>query len=335
MISCRLARPSASERALAPRLEALESRQLLASQPLVTVSEVASGSSYILLIVGTNRNDSIFIADNGKNTAGSVVVAAGGGVSYTAQHPLAAIEVFTGPGKDKLDYELRGDMQPNASEFILATRGSGGLGLPGSLKTIKGGGSLQVTANIAGKVATDAHLLIAVQPDPTGATTLNATATGEVDGQLSAVIANAIGGTSKKVGPVTYNFNSSSTIGTNGAINVGAMGGASRNLLYTNYVGTNNGRLTVTETGSGAKDFITAGIYMNAGSTGTVGQATAPAEIGSGGKNAQNRFLVTRGADSTSTTGTYAEVVAAPKKGVVVRTRNVLNMTQAADSIVS
>ena len=76
MISPRIARPSAPKRPLAPRLESLESRQLLASKPLVAVSEIASGSSYILLIVGTSKNDSIFIADNGKNAAGSVVVAA-------------------------------------------------------------------------------------------------------------------------------------------------------------------------------------------------------------------------------------------------------------------
>ena len=149
------------------------------------------------------------------------------------------------------------------------------------------------------------------------------------------MIANVFGSPSKKVGPLTFNFNSASNIGTNGSIIVGAQGGTSRNLLYTNYTGTNNGKLKVTETGSGAKDIITAAIFMNPGSTGTVGESAAPSLLGSGGKSAKNRFVIVRGADSSSTTGIYAEVVAAPKKGVVERTRNVLNMTQATDSIIS
>lgn len=321
----------ARRRSIAPRPELLESRRLLAkSVAQVTFTETPSKSvagTFDLQIVGTSRNDMISITDDGKQAAGSLRITANGTQTFTNQHPIGVVSIATQGGKDKVFYTLAGGLSADTLEGILigsASRTVGGT---------KGGGDLQVTANVAGSIPEDSVLSIFAAPDRKGATTLTVNHTGSVDGSLQVGVEPPSGSSpNPKTGPVTFNFNSAATV--KGFLLAAAAGGSARNSMGVNYAGTNNGDIDVSESGGGKKDSLAADIRMAAGSNGTVGKVI-PAVLTATGATPNVRFTVARGADSTTTTGIVARLVATSKRSVTSHTANVTSQSAGKDSTIS
>ena len=332
-------RPARPDARRAPTLERLESRELLAARvaPQVTFAESpGSGTApYALTITGTSRNDSITIVDDGKQAAGSLRVSTGNGLAYISQHPVGTILISTGAGKDTVSYQLPGGLQPKVQEGLIAASG----GTPyGSGKAIKGGGTLKATVSIAGTIPSDSSLLTFAGTDPRAATSMSVIDSGTIDGDLTVGVANFASGamlTPGKAGPVTFNLSSSAEIGSGGSLTVFGIGGKSRNAMDVSYTGTNNGRLTTIEQSAGAKDSLAATVGMTAGSTGTVGTTTSPAQVGSTGKGANVRFAVFRGADSTTKTGINAQVTMSAKKSTIAHTANVQNLAIGTETVIT
>ena len=126
--------------------ESLECRRLLSGKTpaQVTIQEMPNTpdpGQTELLITGTKKNDGIVIKDDGTNTPGNISVSLNNGTNFTSVNAISVIEVATGTGKDNVLYELDGDLEPNVERDVLV--GSGGK---------NGGGTVQFTANIAGKI---------------------------------------------------------------------------------------------------------------------------------------------------------------------------------------
>lgn len=330
------AAPTARKRSIAPQLEALEGRRLLAAKvtPQVTVQELETSpgsGSYYLLVTGTRRNDSILVTDNGKQAPGSLMVSANGVVSYISQRPSTSVAVVTGAGKDRVVYELQGDLRPDALQNVVVA--SSGRGIPAT-RSIAGGGSLQVTVNVVGKVSKGATLFVLATPDPKGATALALNAPGAIDGTLFAGLTNLAAPGGKRLGPTTLDVNSTAAIAATGQLRVGVQGGSSRNVARINYSGANNGDIAVSATGSGAKDSLAAVVNMAAGSTGTVGR-DATSTVGGFGRAPDVRFLIARGLDTRTKTGINALIQATSRRSVAVHTPNVISLVAGSDSVVA
>lgn len=326
----------------APRLECLETRELLAARavPQVAITEVTDGrsASYDLVIVGTRRNDAITIVDDGQAGAGAIRVSTGRGADYVAQHPIANIRVITGAGRDAVTYQLPCGLQAGVQRSV--TMSSAGFTTP-TAPTISGGGSLRANVDVAGAIPAGSSLDVIATVAPKAATRLDVRQSGTVDGAFTVSATNQGQFMPARTGPVTFNLDSTAAIGATGRETVIAGGGRSRNLLSVNYSGTNDGALRVTEQGAGANDRVAANLLMAAGSTGTVaGSAatiggTAPAQVGSTGKNARVRFAIFRGTDSTSTAGIDAQVTASARRSRIEHTANVQNLASGTATILS
>jgi hypothetical protein len=144
---------------------------------------------------------------------------------------------------------------------------------------------------------------------------------GEIDGSLSAGI-SPFGDKHLKPGPENFRMQSTGTIGPNGDLDTGMVGGSGNDVALLSYSGTNNGEIDVFEAGNGGKDQLSADIFMIAGSTGVVGTSSNPSIIKGTGKD-HLRFTIERGTDTTATTGIFAQVVGTTKNDVILHTANV------------
>ena len=166
------------------RFDKLDDRCLLSGKtpPQITIQETPSTigvpGSTLLLITGTKNNDSISINDNGTGTAGNIFVSLGDGRDYMSTGAVSEIAVATGKGNDRVTYELDGNLQPNVQELVFV----------GS-NVKRGGGSVQFTVNIVGKVLDGASLGIIGVPDAKKTTTMTVNDSGEIDGSLTAGLA--------------------------------------------------------------------------------------------------------------------------------------------------
>jgi hypothetical protein len=323
------------KRSIAPRIETLEGRELLAAKlvPQITFNEFpVSTSQYELIITGTSKNDSVFVADNGTGSAGNMMVITGKGITYTSVHAISTLAVITGKGKDNVTYELQGDLAPKLKETVVATSGTGNIPF---VDATKGGGTLSLTANVIGKITSTAGLAIAAYADPKSATTANINGSGDIDGRLVAgVIPGKMSVSSGyKTGTVNFNFRSSAVIGTNGKLYIQAVGGSHKNNFSTLFSGSNRGDITLLELASGASDRIATDLNMDALSAGTVG-GDSNATISDTGKKANVRFTIHRGANSTSTIGISASIGALSRKSTATQTANVTNDTSGKDTII-
>jgi hypothetical protein len=323
------------KRSLALHVENLEQRRLLSGNGAahITIQEIPSSlasGGYEMVITGTKGNDSILISDNGTGAAGNFFVSTGSGIDYMSLHAISYVYVVTGRGTDHVTYELNGNLAPSLSEAVFAISGSkGGSGLP----KVTGGGTLDFTANIVGKISESASLTVGVYSDPKSATTANVNVTGEVDGSLTIGVLPLNGISSKKAGNTTLNFNAKDTVGLTGSLQAFGVGGKNRNNLNASYFGTNDGNLSVYEVGYGKNDEVNADLEMTSVSTGTVGDGTFDA-VGGTGSRLRARFTIYRGTDSTSTTGIHAEIYTMSKKSVAEQTANVTDQAAGSDTIV-
>jgi hypothetical protein len=322
----RASRKSPPDRNCALQLEALEDRRLLTSGAAaqVTFKEVPATlvpGTMTLVITGTKKNDSISISDNGTEAPGNIFVSANGANDYMSVGAISEVAVETGPGKDHVAYELDGNLQSTYEELVLA--GS-------DLK--KGGGSLQLTVNIVGKVLTGSTLAVLEESDPSKPTTMTVNDSGDVDGFLETAM-RTLKNPSASKGSETYSFHSTAAIGTSGEIASYLVGSSRKDVGSISYSGTNNGEVQIGETGNGGGDQLEADVFMAPGSTGTVGSSALHSKLKGTGKD-KLRFTIDRGTDSTSKTGIYADVVGTSKKDATVRTANVASMTKGSDMIV-
>lgn len=311
------------------RVETLEDRCLLSGKAptRITIQELPTSfgppGTTELIITGTKNNDSISINDNGTGTAGNMFVSLGSGTNYMSTGAVSEIYVPTGKGTDHVTYELDGNLQPGVQESIFV--GSG-------LK--QGGGSVQFTVNIVGKVLDGADLTVLELPDARKTTTMTVNDSGEIDGDLTA-ISSPLSKKNPSGGPVNYSFYCTAAIGPDGDLLTGFEGSPKHDTGSITYSGTNNGELDITELGNGGNDQLYADVYMIPGSTGTVGSSSQPSIVRTSGRKDQLNFTIHRGTDSTTTTGIYAEVIAMSKKDSVTRTANVTASTKGSSTIVS
>lgn len=319
-------RSRSKNRLFASRVEMLETRCLLnAKMPAqITIQEmpntIVAGTSS-LLITGTKKNDGITISDNGTETAGNIFVSLSNGQDYMSTGAVTEIAVQTGTGNDKVTYELNGNLQATNQELVFV--GSGAK---------KGGGSVQLTVNIVGKVLADSNLAIIAVPDPKKLTTMTVNDSGEIDGVLTTGVTAL--GTKVKPGPASFKFQSTGMIASGGVLDLGMIGGSHNNVTNISYSGTNNGEIDLEVVGGGGSDQLSADIFMLAGSTGTVGNSKNVATIKGSGKDHLS-FTIHQGTDSTSTTNIFAEVDGTSKKDKVVHTGNVMVKTKGSVSLVS
>jgi hypothetical protein len=319
-----------NRRPTSPSLEPLEDRRLLSGKApaKITIQEIPNTSALfpgttILQITGTKKNDSISISDNGTGTAGNIFVSLGDGRDYMSTGAVSEIGVPTGTGNDRVTYELNGNLQPNVNELVFV----------GS-NAKHGGGSVQFTVNIVGKMLEGATLGIVGMPDARKTTTMNVNDSGEIDGNLTAVL-STLGPKSPSGGPEVYRFNSSATIGPAAKLVTGLLGSRRNDIANVSYSGTNNGELDVNMFGNGGNDQLSADVYMIPGSTGTVGSPTKPSVLQTSGRKDSLHFTIHQGSDSTSATNIFAEVIDNSKKDKSVRTANVVAKTKGSDKIVS
>jgi hypothetical protein len=309
------------------RLESLEPRCLLNAKMPAQITVVESPSTLVsgtteLVITGTKNNDQISISDNGTGTAGNIFVSYGGSQEYTSTGAVSEIGVETGTGKDQVTYELDGNLATPNQELVFV--GSGAK---------KGGGSVQLTVNIVGKILDGSSLAVLEQPDPKKLTTMTVNDSGEVDGVFTAGVATP-GTTKVKAGPISYGFQSTATIGSTGSVNVGMVGGSHNDTGTLMYSGTNDGEIDVTDVGNRGNDQLSADIFMNSGSTGTVGAPNRESVVEGLGKS-HLIFTVEQGTDTTTTTNVFAQVVGLSKKVKVVHTANVSVTTKGSVTLVS
>lgn len=307
---------------LGTRLESLEPRCLLAAKvpAQITIQEVPStviaGTSE-LVIMGTKKNDGITINDNGTGTAGNIFVSLSDGRDFMSTGAVTGIEVITGTGSDQVTYELDGNLQTPNQELVFV--GSG---------VKKGGGALQFTVNIVGAINDGSNLVVLAEPDAKKLTTMSVNDSGAIDGSLSTGI-STFGETKLKPGPENFNLQSTGTIGPNGILDTGSIGGSHNDVAKISYSGTNNGAIELFEFGDGGRDTLSADVFMVPGSTGTVGTSKNEAEVEGSGKDNLS-FTVEEGTDTTTTTNIFAEVIGKTKKDRVIHTANVLVKTKGS-----
>ena len=319
--------PRSRHRLAGARLEVLEARCLLNSKlpSQITITEMPSTSSTgttELLIVGTKKNDGISISDNGTGTAGNIFVSLSDGRDYMSTGAVSEIAVETGTGTDHVTYELDGNLQATNQELMFV--GSG---------VKQGGGAVQLTVNIVGKVLGGSSLAIIAEPDPKKLTTMTVNDSGEIDGSFTAGISN-LGEKSLKPGSEAFSFQSTGAIGTGGYLDVGMVGGSHNDKANVTYSGTNYGEIDLFLLGSGGSDQLSADFYMVPGSTGTVGSSTQPALVRGSGKD-HLRFTIEQGTDTTSTTNIFAQVIGTTKKDKVTHTGNVAVKTKGQVTLLS
>jgi hypothetical protein len=311
------------------RFETLEDRCLLSGKtpPQITIQEtpatIGVPGTTMLLITGTNKNDSISISDNGTGKTGNIFVSLSDGRDYVSTGAVSEIGVATGKGNDRVTYELDGNLQPDVQELVFV----------GS-NAKQGGGSVEFTVNIVGKVLDGASLGIIGFPDPKKTTTMTVNDSGEIDGSLTAVLA-PLEPKSPSGGPEVYNFSSTATIAPDGDLTTGFKGSHKNDIGNVSYSGTNDGEFDVIELGNGGNDQLGADVYMIPGSTGTVGSSSQPSVLQTSGKKDELRFTIHWGTDSTTATGIFAKVIDTSKKDTSTHTANVTAKTKGSDTIVS
>jgi hypothetical protein len=275
-----------------------------------------------LLIQGTKKSDSISISDNGTGNPGNIFVSTSSGEDYTSAGAVTGIDVATGTGSDHVTYELDGNLNTPNQELVIV--GSG---------VKNGGGTVQFTVNIVGAVENGSNLVVLGVPDPRKPTMMTVNDSGEIDGDFSAGT-SLFGQTKLKPGPERLSFQSTATIGSTGLIDTGLTGGKHNDVAQFSYSGKNNGQIDVFALGDGGNDQLSADVYMDPGSTGTVGAPNNESVIEGSGKDRLS-FTVEQGTDTTTATNIFAEVLGTTKKDKVTHTANVFVKTKGSVTLAS
>ena len=197
-----------------------------------------------------------------------------------------------------------------------------------------GGGTVQFTANIAGRILATSELSLLAVGDKTKTTTMTVNDSGEIDGSLITGLIAPTTGKSMKAGPERFFFSSTAPITGDGSLEAGLVGTNKNDTADVEYSGKNDGEIFVNETGNGGSDQLTANIDMTATSGGTVGDSLTKAIVSGAGRD-QSSFRIKRGTDSTSTTGVDAEITGSSRKDKLIHTANVIAATSGSDTIVT
>jgi hypothetical protein len=289
--------------AMAPRLEPLEGRRLMAANAAkVGIQEVTTGGAVALVITGTNKADVIHISDKGTSAAGALTVSLGDGRTYTSQAAIATVEVLGKGGNDQVTYDLNGNLT-----------------VPRSVLVDLGGGNDQFAAQLDGAIA-----------NPTG---LNLQAYGGAGNDKLAVAQSGpiLSGDSIPyldggAGNDTLAFAGTGAIEGGAALLPGLSGGAGNDTITSSYAGKITGQYVynLTLDGGAGDDRITDTVRVGAGSTGSVGtDAGTPAAVLGGLGNDQIRFDVAVD-PSVKLARVNAVAVGGAGKDAVQRTSNVL-----------
>lgn len=285
----------------APRLEALEDRQLMTAAPThVGIKEVARQGYTELDIIGTNRGDAIAIADNGSASPGNVTVTLGDGTLYTTKAGVSVVKLQGGSGSDNVSFQLTGPLV--AAQSVILNLGNG---------------NNTFTANIAGAIDAAGGLDL----EAFGGTGNDRMAVNQTGSTLrGGFVPYLSGGGGKNI----LAYTGTGSIGVGSSVSPEFAGGSGSDVITSNYAGRVDGNymynLSV-DAGSGTET-ITNNVYLAAGSKGTVGYGpTQPAAIRAGKGTDTIRFTVH--SDPSSTAQVIAAVIGASGKGTISTTSNV------------
>ena len=283
-------------------LEHLEPRQLMAANPAqVGFQESGASGTATLYITGTNKADVIKIDDNGTASVGNITVTLGNGNVYTTKSGIAQIEVLGKGGDDQVSYNLEGDLV--APRVVLVDLGAG---------------NDKFTDNLAGAINSASGLDLEVYGDA-GNDTMSTVQTGAT--LLGKATVYFDGG----AGNDNLAYNGSGMIAAGASLSPEFSGDAGNDTIRSNYAGQINGNYmyNLTADGGSGNDTITDNVAVAAGSTGSVGSASAtPAAIegGSGNDTIQYAVAVDPAAPQASV---YAVAIGGTGKDTISRTSNV------------
>lgn len=228
-----------------PRLEALEDRCVPTANFIVT-------GNTLLVIAPVSRhqveNEQITITDNGTSGINNVTVSAR--AMFFPNVPITNVIVLTGPGSDRVTYNLAGDL--SGQRTIQANLGGGNNSfsaflrrnlLPGSSLGIAvngGGGDDHLAATLIGNIGAGAQLNIAL------------------NGQAGNNVLDVFSASLVRVDP-------------GASVNVGLFGaGRGTNRMLDEFFGTLNGSYTVFENGGVGPNRLFADLEVAPRSTGRV-----------------------------------------------------------------
>jgi hypothetical protein len=245
-----------------PRIELLEGRRLMAARAAasaIRVGEIEYNGAVQLQIIGTARADSVQIQDNGTDSAGNIALKFADGATYTSKKAIASILVMGGAGRDRVSYELTGDLVTSRS--INVNLGQGDDVFEGA-----------ITGAI---VATNATLDLQVFGNQ-GNDRLSVTQTGE---NRAGVFFPFLSGDQ---GDDTLTFGGTGDVKLGATLGPALVGGAGNDTLNARYEGVITGTYlyNLTLIGGAGNDSISNLVFAKAGSFGKLGaSSTAPAAV--------------------------------------------------------
>ena len=238
------------------------------------------------------------------------------GRDFMSSDAVTEIDVATGTGSDHVTYELDGNLQtPIEIVFV----GSG---------VKKGGGSIQLTVNIVGAVNDGSSLVVIGVPDPRKPTKMTVNDSGESTVAFRRGSQHLVRPSSSRA-PENLSVQSTGTIGPNGYLDLGAVGGSHNDVANIMYSGTNNGEVELFEEGNGGSDDSSADVYMIRDRRAPSAPRQASPRL-KGPGNDHLSFTVEQGTDTTTKTNIFAEVIGKTKKDKVIHTGNVVVNTKGS-----
>lgn len=247
---------------LAPNLESLEGRQLLAaSAGQLRLQEISTNNYVELLITGTPQNDVVTIDDNGTGTAGNIRVTLADGTSYTSKQAISQVAFQGRRGNDQVTYNLNGDLV--ASRTVLIDLGAG---------------DDQFTGNVKGAIDTSATFALEAFGDP-GNDNMVINESGAV--QAGTFFPYLEG----NAGNDTLGYNAIGNISAGATVGPGMSGGVGNDTITANYAGVVNGTYlyNLTMDGGAGNDTLSNNAYVLAGSNGQLGANSSTKAVVQGG----------------------------------------------------
>lgn len=248
---------------VAPSLEALEGRQLLAVGAMrVRVQEAVVKGVAQLVVQGSRRADLIQITDNGSSAAGNISVTLQNGETYTSKRAIRSIVVRGGLGRDEVRYDLTGDVTGERDTVIAL-----------------GGGADRFTGAIHGTIATSGALNLQAFGEA-GNDHLEVVQTGATRSGIFFPYLEGNGGND------SLSFKSASLISAGATVGPALLGGAGNDWVAAEYAGQVSGQYLYNNTLEGGlgNDNLSNVVSAHAGSWGKIGASSTTRALVTGGE---------------------------------------------------
>ncbi len=288
-------------RAIAPSLELLEYRRLLAGAPAqVGFLEGTLNGAPVLYIEGTNRADDINIADDGTSDPGNITVTLGDGSTYTTHTAVSVIEVSSNGGNDLVSYTLTGD--------LVTAR---------TIQVKLGSGNDIFTANVDGNITNTGTLTLDAYGG-SGHDNMTINQSGTVAGVFFPTLDAGRGN-------AALTYNGTGNISTGGTIDPELAGGAGNDTMTCDYQGQLDGNYidNLTIKGGSGNNTITDNIQVGPNSTGTIGTSSSRPAVIEGGRGTNRIHFAIIGDPSSTQVQVNAEVIGGRGRNIVEQTPDV------------